>query len=105
VNFEEAIESLVKAMDEEKDYLMKQCWSRKGYEEFLEYLSLSLPYVHSYRYFRRTVKMFLYKGKYEKPMSVVKKSVAKGAKYLKEKFRVGEKDEEAEEEDGVFERA
>ena len=48
--------------------------------------------------------MFLYKGKYERQMGFVKKSVAASAKYFKEKFKVGEADE-AEEEGEVFDKS
>ena len=66
---------------------MKQCWARKGFEDFLYFMKLSLPYAHSYRSFRTTVKLFLYKGRYEKQVSLIKKGIAQGAKLLAGKIK------------------
>jgi len=84
IDFPKVIDTLIAAaFDKEMDSTMKQGWINQMYDQFLEYFKITLPFVYPWRFHRKSVKLFLYRGTLENFLSPIYKVLYKGAKVIK----------------------
>jgi len=84
VDFPTVIDTLIAAaFDKEMDSTLKHGWINQMYDQFLEYFRITLPFVYPWRFHRKSVKLFLYRGKFENFLSPIYKVLYKGAKVIK----------------------
>ena len=84
VDFPKVIDTLIEAaFDKEMDAMLTKGWINQMYDQFLEYFRITLPFVYPWRFHRKSVKLFLYKGTLDNFLSPIYKVLYKGAKVIK----------------------